>query len=213
MPIITVSRMYGSGGSDVAARVAAALGWSLLDNALVERVAQRMRTTPAIVQAIEERVPSLTQRLAEALALGSPEYLPTPAAGGLAPTDERLLEVTRRVMEDAVAQGPVVVVGRGAQEMLAQRGDAVHVFCYAPRPALIARVMERHKVDATEAERIVDETNRQREQYVKRNWNRSWRAVENYHLCVNTEWLGLGGAANAIVGAARERFGAQAGGA
>src|ERR687890_945695 len=130
MAIITVSRMYGSGGSDVAARVASALGWSLLDNALVERVAQRMRTTPAMVQKIEERVPSLTQRVAEALALGSPEFLPTPAPGGLAPTEERLLEVTRRVIEDAVAQGPVVVVGRGAQEMLAERGDAMTVFCY-----------------------------------------------------------------------------------
>ena len=31
--IITISRMFGSGGSDVAALVARRLGWSLLDNA------------------------------------------------------------------------------------------------------------------------------------------------------------------------------------
>jgi len=38
MSIITISRMYGSGGSEVAALVASALGWQLLDNALVDAV-------------------------------------------------------------------------------------------------------------------------------------------------------------------------------
>jgi N-methylhydantoinase A len=42
MAIITISRMYGSGGSDVAARVAQLLGWSLLDNAFVDAVAERL---------------------------------------------------------------------------------------------------------------------------------------------------------------------------
>ena len=41
MPVITISRMFGSGGSEVAARVADGLGWTLLDNALVDRVAGR----------------------------------------------------------------------------------------------------------------------------------------------------------------------------
>ena len=75
MPVITISRMFGSGGSEVAARVADGLGWTLLDNALVERVAARLGRTPVEVQAIEERVPSLAERLADALALGSPEIV------------------------------------------------------------------------------------------------------------------------------------------
>jgi hypothetical protein len=42
MPIITISREYGSGGSEVAARVASALGWHLYDNDVVEQVAARL---------------------------------------------------------------------------------------------------------------------------------------------------------------------------
>src|SRR5678816_4347616 len=142
MPVITISRMFGSGGSDVAARVADALGWTLLDNALVDRVAARLGRTPVEVQAIEERVPSLAERLADALALGSPEIVSPALSAPLPPTEERLLEVTERVIDDAVARGPVVLVGRGAQSYLAQRTDALHVFCYASRPALIARVVQ-----------------------------------------------------------------------
>ena len=81
MPVITISRMFGSGGSEVAARVADGLGWTLLDNALVERVAARLGRTPVEVQAIEERVPSLAERFADALALGSPEIV-SPSLSG-----------------------------------------------------------------------------------------------------------------------------------
>ena len=36
MPIVTISRQYGSGGSEVAERVATALGWHLYDNDMVD---------------------------------------------------------------------------------------------------------------------------------------------------------------------------------
>ena len=206
MPVITISRMFGSGGSEVAARVADALGWSLLDNALVERVAARLGRTPVEVQAIEERVPTLAERLADALALGSPEIVSPALSAPLPPTEERLLEVTEHVIDDAIARGPVVLVGRGAQSYLAQRSDALHVFCYAPRPALAARVAQREGISQEDAGRRVDETNKRREQYVRRHWHRSWQAAENYHLCVNTDWLGIDGAADLVVKVAREHL-------
>jgi CMP/dCMP kinase len=203
MAIITVSRMYGSGGSDVAARSAQLLGWSLLDNAFVDAVAERLGVPASEVQAREERSPSLVERLATALAVASPEILPPPAEQ-LPPTEERMLEVTRRIIEEAVARGNCVLVGRGAQSVLARRAGVLHVFCYAPREALVRRVAERRGVSLTEAEKDVDEINKQREQYVRTAFKRSWKAHENYHLSVNTEWLGIDGAAHLIVAAARQ---------
>jgi cytidylate kinase len=79
----------------------------------------------------------------------------------------------------------------------------LHVFCYAPREALVRRVAERRKISVAEAEKNVDEINKQRDQYVRTTFKRSWKAHENYHLCVNTEWLGVEGAAQLIVDAAR----------
>jgi cytidylate kinase len=207
MSIITVSRLYGSGGSEVAARVAHELGWALLDNAVVDQVAARLGITPAQVAAREERVPSLVERLTDALALSSQEWITPMTAARRPPTDEQLIEVTRHVVDEAVAAGSLVIVGRGAQAMLAARADAIHVFCHAPREALIARSMERDRIDAEEAARIVDETNAQREAWVRKHWGRDWRTHENYHLSLNTAWLGIAGAVDIIVFAARSRFG------
>jgi cytidylate kinase len=205
--------MFGSGGSLVAEQIARALGWELLDNAFVDGVAERLGITSAEVEAREERVPSLAQRLAESLTLAHPEVLaPTPPSA-LPPSEERIVEVSTRIIEEAVARGPAVLVGRGAQGVLATRTDVIHVFCYAPRQALVARVAERMRIAPRDAERLVEDTNRQREQYVKRHWKRDWRDPANYHLCLNTDWLGLDGAAQIVVRLARERFGAGAGSA
>jgi cytidylate kinase len=206
MAVLTVSRLYGSGGSEVAAIVAKELGWSLLDNAVVDAVAARMGLSVAEVRDREERVPSLVERLTSAMAMGSQEWM-SPIAEAKRPTDEQLIEVTRRIIEEAISRGPLVVVGRGTQEMLAERDDTLHVFCYAARKALIARTMKREAVSAEEAARLVDNINRERDQWVRLHWERDRRAHENYDLSVNTERLGIDGAADLIVIAAQKRFG------
>jgi cytidylate kinase len=206
MPVITVSRQFGSGGSDVAARVAGVLGWRLVDNEMVDGIARRLGTTPAAVEAIDERSPSLAERLADMFAFGSGEIVSAPLHGPLPPTVERVLEVTRRVIEDAAARGPVVLVGRGAQASLATRTDALHVFCCAPQAALVERVMMREGLSADEATRRVHDKNRQRAEFVKRSFGRDWLSPAHYHLCVNTASLGIEGAAELIVHLARQRF-------
>lgn len=207
MAVITISRMYGSGGSEVAQRVATAMGWTLLDNALVDAVAQRLGVSAADVEAVEEKVPSLVQRLADAMAYTSPELAPATVEAAMPPSDERVVEMTHRIIAEAVQSGDVVLVGRGAQCMLAAREDAVHAFCYAPMDALVARVARRRGISRNEARHEVEETNSQREHYVRAHFKRKWKAHENYHLCLNTAWLGLDGAAELVVAAARMRFG------
>lgn len=191
--------MYGSGGSLVAARIAQSLGWSLLDNQLVDAVAERLGVPVSEVQAMEEKVPSLVERLTNAMALTTPELAPAAGIADVPPSEERVVAVTGRIITEAVSEGNVVLVGRGAQCLLATRADAFHIFCYASIGALTLRVSERSNISEEDARREVEGTNAHREQYVKRHWNRRWRAHENYHICLNTGWLGVEGAADAAV--------------
>ena len=207
MSIVTVSRQYGSGGSEVAERIARALGWTLYDNAVVDAVAARLHMTPAEVSAREERLPSLAERVASAMALGVPEMMPMVGEAAMPPSEERLVEMTTLVMREAVQAGPAVLVGRGAQCMLATRTDALHVYCYAPMDALVEYAVAHLGVSREEAPKRVAEMNRQREDYVKRHWSREWRDLGNYDLCVNTARLGVDRCAELVTELARERFG------
>jgi cytidylate kinase len=209
MPAITVTRLFGSGGSEVARRVADALGWRLLDGAFVDGIARGLHSTPADVRAIDERAPSMAERLADALALGGGEVVAASLATPMPPTEQRIAEVTRQVIDRTVARGPVVIVGRGAQAYLARRDDVLHVHCYAPHDALVERTMQREGITEEEADKLVRSRNQQREQYVKRMFGRAWLNPEHYHLMLNTGWLGHDRCVEIILSLAREKFGAR----
>src|SRR5918996_4673903 len=100
--LITISRQYGAGGSLVAAKVAEALGWRVVDNELVERVAMRAGLAPEDVAVREERVPTFIERLAETIVAGTPELLvPAEAGGTMANLSESdLVRITERVVKE-----------------------------------------------------------------------------------------------------------------
>ena len=133
--LITISRQYGAGGSHVAQRVADLLGWRVVDNELVERVAAQAGLAPEDVAHREERVPGFVERLARTLVAGTPEAGPGPAIAvpvtDLAEAD--LVRITERVVAQIAAEGRVVLVGRAAPAVLASERDALHVKLVAPR--------------------------------------------------------------------------------
>jgi cytidylate kinase len=197
--------MYGSGGSEIAEIIARSLSWTLYDNAMIDAIAEKSGLPRSEVKAQEERVPSLVERISGAFTLGTPEAMPPFPDGQPPTTEEEIVAATKRVIEEAVQKGPSVIVGRGAQCLLAERSDALHVFCYGPTPALIAYARDKRGIPAKDAEKMVHDMNKQREQYVRRHWSRNWLSPLNYHLCLDTSWHGIQGAAAIVVEAARER--------
>lgn len=207
MPVVTISRQYASGGSDIAKRVGDRLGWPLLDNEFVDRVAERAGLTPQEVEAREERTPSLIERLARALAISSPEIF---VATGTAPDtridkEVELVRVTEAVINQAVREGSAILVGRGAQAYLAQREDTLHVFVVAPRETRIRAAMARLGLSHEDAEKTVDRTDEGRRRYVKAHYDRRWDDPTNYHLVINTGVFDYDQAADLVIEAAKRR--------
>lgn len=207
MPVITVSRQYASGGSEIAALVARRLGWDLIDNEFVDRVAQQAGLPRDEVERRQERVEGFVDRLARALAGSSPELFLATAAptATAAPPEEEIVRVTEAVIAEAVQHDRVVLVGRGAQAYLAQRSGTLHVYCVAPLEARIQRAMTRLNVDRKEAERTVHEIDEGRRRYVKTHYGRAWDDPATYHLVVNTDAFAYDECADLIVEATKVR--------
>jgi cytidylate kinase len=208
MFVITISRQFGSGGSDIARLVAERLGWTLIDNEFVGQVAARVGLTPEEVQRAEERVPGVIERLARALAVSAPEMFAAaadPAAASLLPEDQ-IVRQTQAVIAEAVSHGDVVMVGRGAQAYLAERANSLHVYVVAPREQRVASIMKRMGLTQKEAEKALDETDSGRRRYVRQHYGRHWDDAVNYDLVVNTGRFGFEEAAGLILEAAARRF-------
>jgi len=205
-PVITITRQYASGGSEVARLAAADLRWDVIDNEFVDEVARRAGLAPDEVAQRDERAPGLLERLARTLAAGSPElFIATAGVPRVEPDEAAIVRLTERVIAEAAAHGRIVLVGRGAQAVLAQRPDALHVYVVAAKPWRGKLAVERLGVNPAEAERVVDETDRRRDQYVRTYYGRHRQDMVNYDLVVNTEKLGIDGAAALVVAEARRR--------
>ena len=145
--ILVIEREYGAGGSVIAEQTATRLGWKLLDHALTEEIARLAKVHPEICQSREERVDPWLYRLAKVFWRGSPERS-VPLVDSDVLDAERLICLTRQVVEEAAAQGQCVIVGRGAAHFLRNRADTFCVFLYAPREVKYQRVLADVKNEA-----------------------------------------------------------------
>lgn len=203
--LITISRQFGSGGSEVARLVAGALGWQVVDNEIVDRVAHRAGLTPDAVAEQDERAPGFVERLARALAASSQEFAVPELGVAVRPAEPSLVRLTEMVVKEIAEEGRAVLVGRAAPAVLGLEAGALHVRLVAGREYRIAAAMEAEKLDRKAAERLMDQTDAERRRYHKEHYNRDWDDPVHYHMVLNTGLLGLEGAARVIGAEARQR--------
>jgi len=195
--VATIGREYGSGGAAVAQSLAAKLGWKLLDNALVLKIAEVARIEPQLVRQLEERTDSWVHRVAKsALWRGAFEGVASVTRNDVADADT-LAALAKSLILEAYEQGNCVVVGRGAQCALQDKPDVFHTFVYAPREQKVARLRQRlpHEKDLDAA---MAEMDRRRAEYVRRYFDCHWANPHLYHLMVSSA-VGVDAAADIIL--------------
>ena len=183
--IITIEREYGSGAGEIAKKLAARLGWELFDKAITEEIARRLKCDVKSVEQREEKPDSGFYRLIKIFMRGS--YEERYSGGGS--TDlldaEQLAQLFEAVINDIADRKPCVIVGRAAPWFLRERPNHMGVFIFAPREEKLRRLKEAG-VDMNEAERLIEEVDRDRVTFIKRYCGKSWPQRELYHLMINS---------------------------
>ncbi len=213
MPVITISRQFGAAGAPIGRALAERFGAEFLDRAIVAQAALRAGIPEQELESYDERLPTVWQRMASALAAA-----PEPAMSGvtysasMAPMSvhERLVEITRGVIEDAAAGGNAVILGRGGAFILAGQPSVFHVQLHASLDArvryLLARV-EDVPAEARPEEKALRELCRTvdaaREEYIRDVFGADWRDVTHYDLALDTGHLGVEKATDLIEAAVR----------
>ena len=201
--IITLSRMHLAGADKVAERIAAELGWTVVDDAFIETLAERSGFDREDVKSLEERVPTFMERFAQSSALSTPELLASAPDAIEEPEAIKLAHLTRDLVEELGRQSRVVLVGRAAAAVLARERDAIHVWLVASVEYRTREAMRRFGMSESEARAAIAERDTSRARYHLELYHRVWADPVNYHFVLNPEVLGVVGAADLIVARAR----------
>lgn len=194
--LITVSRQFGAGGSELARKVGERLNWPVLDNEVACRCAQRLNLETSAVQRLREHSPTLLARLSAALLVAPPE------APGIDTTHllrvNAIAEAAFESIMEAAKSLPLIVVGFGTQCMFADRADALHVRLVAPMPVRVERLHARYGWEATNAATRARRMDEDRRRYVQRYFHRDVNDPLLYDVQINTGRTTLDEAASLI---------------
>jgi cytidylate kinase-like protein len=196
--IVTLSREYGAGGSQLGLLLGSALAWPVLDRDLAERLAKRLRCKSADVEEHHERAPRFLERIAAAFTV-VPSDAPILPELSRAPNPDTLFEATRAVLLEAVRTPPLIVIGHGANCLLSDRRDVLRVRVAAPYPVRVRRVARRTGQSVDEAGVDVRQRDADRRQYLERYYQKEVNDPCLYDLQINTATITLDVATQMVV--------------
>jgi len=182
--VITIEREYGSGGAEIARRVAARLGWKLWDQLLTSEIARLLECDCGVVEEHEEKRDPLFYRLLKAFMRGSHEGSLNEPRLKIADTD-CIREVAERVVKAAAEGGNSVIVGRGSAYYLQNRPDTFHVFVYAPFEEKVRRLRAGGKSEG-EAVELAQTVDRDRGAFIQKYFGVEWPDRHYFHLMINS---------------------------
>jgi cytidylate kinase len=201
---ITISRQMGSGGAYIGHLAAKELGFKYLDREILRQAAEHFGTDVRMLEDIGERSPGLIETIIKGFS-----YV-TPPGGTLQPMrapvySRDLFTMECKIIQKIADQYNAVIIGRGGFYALRERPGVIRVFIHAPREFRVKRVMQVQNItDIREARNKVKDSDHSRTKYIRDMAGGHWTDSRNFHLCIDSSFIGFIESAKMIVSLAKK---------
>lgn len=186
--IITISRQYGSGGREIGKKLADSLGIPFYDKELITRAAKESGFAEAAFEKAESKA---TNSLLYSIAMGMNAYGSQDMGYAHLSLDDRIYLAQSNVIRKVAEEGPCVIVGRCADYVLKERTDVINLFIWATLPFRTERAIAMDHLDPVKAEDTVLRVDKRRANYYSYHANDKWGKVNNYHLSIQSDFVGI----------------------
>lgn len=193
--IITISREYGAGGHTIGKQVAEELGIPFYDKDIVRETAKASGFDPELIENEGEDI-TRTNSIVKSICAGS-VFFHDP--------QEAIHDVQQAIILRFAQEGPCVILGRCADEILRNAGiDSLNVFIHADDVHRAVHASElTGSTDATELQKLMAKKDGSRHAYYSHFTGKKWGDSHNYHLTLDSGMLGYDLCAKLIIEAAR----------
>lgn len=192
--IITIAREFGSGGREVALKVAEKLNYRFYDKESIVNTAKENGIDTELFSQVDEKNMDDFWFKVSPLAYDIQEE--TDSFEQKVSNDKMFMiqsDTIRKLAED----GGVVFVGRCASYIL--KNKAKKVFVTANLEDKIARVKKQYKLSEKNAKKLIETADKKREKYYDYYTNSKWNDVKNYDLVLDISKTGIDGAVEKII--------------
>jgi len=185
--VITIGRQFGSGGHQIGRQLAGQLGISFYDKELIRLASQQSGLKEELFEQMDERRRfSLFGGVLGLQGIPVEEYY-----ADFYLSNETLFRIQADVIREIAGKDSALFVGRCADYILQSHPRAFHLFICADLDDRISRVSKRFNLAAGKAGELITKTDKQRASFYNHFTSKIWGAVESYHLCINSSFLGI----------------------
>jgi cytidylate kinase len=203
--VITVGRTLGSEGEQVGQIIARELGYRYADDEIIAEAAERAGVSRETVAKAEHRQGLITRILEGMGQVPLEPQIYYGQALAAAPMIESVHydELIRDVIVGTAQQGNVVIVAHGAGICLAGMEGLLRVFVTASDGTRAGRLEHVASVDAKRAEKAIKDSDKDREDFLKRFYSVAHESAWHYDIVLNTDMLTMQQAADVVLAAAK----------
>lgn len=184
--IISVGREFGSGGHEIAEKLAEHYGIQLLDHNLLDEIAAERNLDVKGLRGLDEKRKNVfTSRKVRGFSTS--------------PEENVYLLQFDYLQKKAAAGESFVVVGRCSENILAGYEGLVSVFILGEKKKKVQRIMELYQMTESLAEKLICEKDMKRKRYHNSYCEGKWGDSRNYDISINSSRLGIDGTVKVLI--------------
>lgn len=201
--VVTVARSCGSGGGEIARRLANEFGINCYDRKLLRLASDGSGISEKLFAQADEQVKK-TNLFKISRSVYSGELIPPQSEYFL--SDENLFNYQAKVIKGLAESKSCVIIGRCADFILKDYDNVLRVYVHAPLEACLRRKMRTTALTESAMRTKILKTDELRANYYRHYTGRPWNLADQYDLSLNSETLGIEGCIKLIESYVKLKF-------
>jgi cytidylate kinase len=197
MAVITISRQFGAGGKTLGSLIAQKLGYTFIDDAIINKVAEKVKVSDDWVHSIEtEAGGKLMNFISKLVSKSFMERILDESKGYI--DEEVYIDALKEVFDKFAEEGDCVILGRGGQYFLRNREDTFHVLMLAELEDRIKFMENHYNLLPTDARNAVMTRDKKRHNLYMKIGNENFESPGLYNITLNMSRLNMNKAAEIV---------------
>jgi cytidylate kinase len=188
--VVTFARGFGTGGKEIASKLAKDLGIHCYENRILTLASQLSGLDENVFEAVNEKI--RTNGGFSSFLRGLPRSRQYITRNEKFVSDDTLFDYQKQIIENLAETESCVIVGKCADWVLRGRENVVSIYIEAPRDFCVKRTMEHMGVTEGTASATIEHTDKYRADYYKYYTHGNyWTNPVNYDMTLNSEKVGV----------------------
>jgi len=190
MPVLTVSRQFGAGGRTLGKRVAEQMSYPLVDENIVQMIAERAKVSQNWVRSIEKEAGgSLLKFISYVVPKRYVAQILDDTRGYM--DEEVYVNTLYEVINELAREGDCVIVGRGGQYILRDNPAARHVLLVSDLEHRINFMMEHYRLREDQAKTVVRVREKRRVNLYRKFGREDYNDPHLYEMVLNMSKISM----------------------